>query len=86
MAAALDTPAAITAAGLNGSDAQAVTTLSVFGEHLGRVAGDVALVFMAYGGVYLAGGITTLVLPRLARTLAVVSGRLATVAWWTPAL
>ena len=55
---ALDTPEAVTASGLAGSDKQAAETLALFAEHLGRAAGDVALVFMAYGGVYLAGGIT----------------------------
>jgi glucokinase len=62
---ALDTPAAVTAAGLAESDAQAVETLDLFAEHLGRAAGDVALVFMAYGGVYLAGGITARIAPVL---------------------
>ena len=54
----LDTPETITANGLSGDDAQAAETLAVFATHLGRAAGDIALVFMAYGGVYLAGGIT----------------------------
>ena len=54
----LDTPEAITASGLSGADAQAKETLAVFAAHLGRAAGDIALVFMAQGGVYLAGGIT----------------------------
>ncbi|WP_306117273.1 MULTISPECIES: glucokinase [unclassified Roseitalea] len=59
----LDTPAAITAAARDGSDAAAVETLSLFAEYLGRVAGDLALIFMARGGVYLTGGITQKILP-----------------------
>lgn len=51
-------PAEVTAAGLDGSNAQAVETLSLFCTYLGRVAGDMALIFMARGGVYLAGGIS----------------------------
>jgi len=65
VAPALETPAAVTAAGLAGSDKQAAETLALFAEHLGRAAGDVALVFLAYGGVYLAGGITTRIAPVL---------------------
>ncbi len=65
VAPALETPAAVTAAGLAGGDAQAAETLSLFAEHLGRAAGDVALIFLAYGGVYLAGGITTRIAPVL---------------------
>jgi glucokinase len=60
-----ETPEAITAAGLSGKDAQARETLEVFSTHLGRAAGDIALVFMAYGGVYLAGGITGRIAPIL---------------------
>src|SRR5690606_30777580 len=47
VAPTLDTPAAITDAGLEGSNAQAVETLDLFVTYLGRVAGDLALVFMA---------------------------------------
>src|SRR5581483_2715773 len=53
------------AEGLAGRDSQAKETLEVFAAHLGRAAGDVALVFMAYGGVYLAGGITARIAPVL---------------------
>src|SRR5690606_22504391 len=55
--AALATPAEITAAGLEGSDATAAEALSMFVTCLGRTAGDLALVFMSRGGVYLTGGI-----------------------------
>jgi glucokinase len=51
------TPAEITRAGLSGQDAQARETLALFATYLGRCAGDMALIFMAQGGVYLAGGI-----------------------------
>lgn len=63
--AALKDPAEVTAAGLDGSNAQAVETLSLFSTYLGRVAGDMALIFMARGGVYLAGGISQKILAAL---------------------
>lgn len=59
------TPAEITTAGLNGSDAAAQETLSLFVTLLGRLAGDLALVLMARGGVYLSGGIVQKILPAL---------------------
>lgn len=58
-------PAAVTAAGLDGSNPQAVETLSLFSTYLGRVAGDMALIFMARGGVYLAGGISQKIIEAL---------------------
>lgn len=58
-------PQQITAAGLDGSDAVAAETLSLFATYLGRVAGDLALVFMARGGVFLAGGIVQKIIPVL---------------------
>lgn len=57
-AATLETPAEITTAGMEGGDAAAKETLSLFSTYLGRCAGDLALIFMATGGVYLAGGIS----------------------------
>nr|WP_316651372.1 glucokinase [uncultured Gellertiella sp.] len=60
-------PADISTAGLAGTDAAAEETLSLFSTYLGRVAGDLALVFMARGGVYLAGGISQKILPALRR-------------------
>jgi len=60
-------PADVTAAGLDGSDPAAVETLSLFATYLGRIAGDLALVFMARGGVYLAGGISQRIVPALQR-------------------
>lgn len=60
-------PAEVSTAGLAGTDALAAETLSLFATYLGRVAGDIALVFMARGGVYLAGGISQKILPALRR-------------------
>ncbi|MBP1851709.1 glucokinase [Rhizobium halophytocola] len=40
-----------------GSDAQAMETVDLFVTYLARLAGDLALIFMAKGGVFLAGGI-----------------------------
>jgi glucokinase len=62
-----DAPAEVSTAGLAGQDAAAAETLSLFATYLGRVAGDMALVFMARGGVYLAGGISQKILPALRR-------------------
>ena len=59
------TPADITTAGLAHTDAASAETLSLFATYLGRVAGDLALTFMARGGVYLAGGISQKILPAL---------------------
>lgn len=62
---AFSDPADVTAHGLNGANSQAVETLSLFATYLGRVAGDMALIFMARGGVYLAGGISQKIIPAL---------------------
>lgn len=62
----LKTPAEITANGLpGGENAQARETVSLFSTYLGRIAGDLALIFMAHGGVYLAGGISLRIIPAL---------------------
>ncbi len=58
-------PADITSHALAGSDKVAVETVSLFATYLGRVAGDMALLFMARGGVYLSGGISQKILPAL---------------------
>lgn len=63
--ATLDKPSDVTAAARNRSDPLAVETIDLFTEYLGRVAGDMALVFMARGGVYLTGGITKKIMPFL---------------------
>lgn len=65
MAPSLKTPAEVTANGLSGADEMAAETLSLFSTYLGRVAGDYAMIFMAKGGVFLAGGISQKILPAL---------------------
>ncbi len=61
----LATPAEVTAAGLSGDDPVAVEALDFFVTHLGRFAGNLAVVFVATGGVYLAGGISAKIAPAL---------------------
>ena len=58
-------PAEITGAGLSGENKQAVETLELFTTYLGQLAGNLAVVFMAFGGVYLGGGIATKIAPAL---------------------
>jgi glucokinase len=59
------TPAEVTSAGLDGSDPTSVEALDFFVTHLGRLAGNLAVVFVATGGVYLAGGISARIAPAL---------------------
>lgn len=59
------TPADITTAGLEAGDPQSTETLTLFATYLGRCAGDLALIFMAQGGVYLAGGISQKIVKAL---------------------
>lgn len=59
------TPADITGAALAGSDATAMEALDIFVTCLGRLAGDLALVFMSRGGVFLTGGIAQKIVPAL---------------------
>lgn len=65
VAPAFDQPAQVTAAALAKTDKQAVEALDLFVTCLGRTAGDLALVFMAKGGVFLTGGIAQKVVPAL---------------------
>lgn len=58
-------PAEITPAALNRTDAAAVEALDLFVTCLGRTAGDLAMVFMAKGGVFLTGGIAQKIVPAL---------------------
>lgn len=51
-------PSEVTAAAAARSDADAVETLELFSAYFGRYAGDLALLVMPHGGVYLGGGIT----------------------------
>jgi glucokinase len=59
------TPVEITAAGLDKTDPVAEEALALFVTCLARTAGDLALVFMARGGVYLTGGIAQKIVPAL---------------------
>ncbi|MHA1189104.1 MAG: glucokinase [Alphaproteobacteria bacterium] len=61
----LDTPATVTDAALGGNDGLAARTIEFYCRLLGRVAGDLALLFMANGGVYIGGGIAPRLLPFL---------------------
>lgn len=61
----LATPADITQAALAGFDPLAARSVSLYSRLLGRLAGDVALIFMATGGVYIGGGISPRILPFL---------------------
>jgi glucokinase len=65
VAPAFSDPADISAHGLAGSDKQAKETLELSAIYLGRVAGDLALIFTPRGGVYLAGGISPKIAPAL---------------------
>lgn len=56
-------PKDVSEAGLDGADPRAVETLTLFATYLGRMAGDLALIFMARGGVFLAGGIPARIAP-----------------------
>jgi glucokinase len=66
-------PADVTSHALNESDPVAVETMALFVTYLGRLAGDMALVFMARGGVFLSGGISQ----KIASLLQVPSFRAA---------
>jgi glucokinase len=61
----LKEPADVTSHALAGTDKVAEETLSLFATYLGRLAGDIAMIFMARGGVYLSGGISQKILPAL---------------------
>lgn len=63
--AAFTAPEEITAAALAHSDDVAGETLDLFVTYLGRVAGDLGLVFMSRGGVFLTGGIAQKIIPAL---------------------
>lgn len=60
-----DTPAAVSAAALEGSDPAAVSALHLFVFIYGSHAGNVALSYFARGGVFIAGGIAPKILPAL---------------------
>jgi glucokinase len=57
-ARAYEAPEAVVKAALAG-EATAKATVQLFVRLLGRFAGDIALVFKAFGGVYIAGGVAS---------------------------
>jgi glucokinase len=59
-------PAAITRFALERNDPLASDALDLFIDCYGTVAGDHALAVLAYGGVFVVGGIAAKILPRLA--------------------
>ncbi len=63
-----DTPAQITAAALASSDALASECVEVFCAWLGSLIGDLTMLFGAYGGVFLAGGVLPQIEPLLRRS------------------
>ena len=60
------TPAEVSQRALAAADPQCVRALDIFLAVFGAFAGDLALCFLARGGVYLLGGIVPKVSPRLA--------------------
>jgi glucokinase len=65
LAAAEITPAEVSWRALAGEDALAARTIDVFCAVLGSVAGDVALLTGARGGMFIGGGIAPRILPLL---------------------
>jgi glucokinase len=65
----LTSPPEITEEGLSGANPQAAETIDLFVTYLGRLAGDMALIFMARGGVFLGGGISPKILPALRKPI-----------------
>lgn len=66
--ARLATPEAVTGAARAGDDRHAVAAVDVFCALLGSFAGNLAMVFMARGGVYLAGGFLSSMFDLLQRS------------------
>ncbi|HET6553437.1 MAG TPA: glucokinase, partial [Dyella sp.] len=64
----LATPEAVTAAAVAGSDARAVEAVDMFCASLGSFAGNLAMAFMATGGVTLAGGFLSSIFELLERS------------------
>jgi glucokinase len=63
--AAGDPSAVLSEAGLGRQDARCVHTLELFGEIYGAEAANLALKFLAFGGLYIGGGIAPKILPIL---------------------
>jgi glucokinase len=66
LAAAADRNAEISRLALEGADRTASRALDRFVRYYGAVAGDLALMLGAVGGIYVGGGIAPKILPRLA--------------------
>jgi len=64
----LHTPEEVTRAALDGRSQRACAALDLFCAFLGSVAGNVALMFRARGGVLIAGGIVPRIVDHLPRT------------------
>jgi glucokinase len=64
----LQTPAQVSTAALAGNDLLARECIEVFCAWLGSLVGDLVMLFGAYGGVYLAGGVLPQILPLLERS------------------
>ncbi|CAH1649630.1 Glucokinase [Hyphomicrobiales bacterium] len=62
------TGAEISAGAIARSDEQAVAAVEIFLRLLGRVAGDLALVFLPHGGIYLSGGVCRALAPLIVGT------------------
>lgn len=60
-----DASAAISHAALAGKSELAVTTLEIFVEVYGAMAGNLALLLKSVGGLYVGGGIAPKIMPRL---------------------
>ena len=65
----LQSPPEVTEEGLSGKNKQAAETIDLFVAYLGRLAGDLALIFMARGGVFLGGGISPRILEGLKKPI-----------------
>jgi len=65
---ALSAPEAVTTAALACSDARAEEAIDIFCASLGSFTGNLAMAFMATGGVYLAGGFLSSILEPLKRS------------------
>ncbi|SKA21321.1 glucokinase [Consotaella salsifontis] len=61
----LSEPAEVSGAASTAANAQAVEAVRLFTLYVGRYAGDLALIFMARGGVYIGGGIFQRLIPIL---------------------
>lgn len=65
VAPGFSTPAEVTGAALEKGDPTAQGALDIFVTCLGRLAGDLALIFMSKGGIFLTGGIAQKIVPAL---------------------